>query len=458
MTSPLALPPRPAVAPPARWQFPVPRRHRLGNGVTILAHHLPGQHAATVICHLGIPASAEPDGLDGIAAVMAASLGTGTQDITSREFELRTAAGGITWKTEAAWTGPSIVLELPARQIPAALGLLRLAVAEPALDPAEIGGQIGFAAARIAGADASPDTRVLRELPAAVYGDGHRAGRPAAGTLATVTRLTPDAIAGFYAGQVRPAATTIVIAGDLTGLDPAALAEEAFATWRDSRPAASGGVPQPDLVPLRPPAAVLVHQPGAVQAQLLLATPIPGRGHPGWNELQVAARILGAPITGRLDAEVRERSGNSYTVQAGLTELIPGDGLLVVTGAVDGPSAPGTLAEIRDILAAPLHDGFTAAEHAAATEAFTRTLPLAYETPALLAAATADLAASGLAPDYLDLFLEDIAALTAGHVNGAYKSYLGPDRLTLIAVGDADALAGPLRDLAAPASLQVVSA
>ena len=457
MTSALALPPRPAVAPPARWRFPVPRRRRLANGVTILAHHLPGQHAATVVCHLGIPASAEPESLDGIAAVMAASLGTGTRDINSREFELRTAAVGITWKTEAAWTGPSVILELPAREIAAALGLLRLAVAEPALDPAEIAAQIGFAAARIAGADASPDTRVLRELPAAVYGDGSRAGRPAAGTLATVTRLTPEAIAGFYAGQVRPAATTIVIAGDLTGLDPAALAEEAFGTWRDTRPAAGGGGPQPDPVPRRPPAAVLVHQPGAVQAQLLLAAPIPGRGHPGWNAFQVAARILGAPLAGRLDAQVRERSGSSYGLLAGLTELIPGNGLLLVTGAVDGASAPGTLAEIKDILTAPLHGGFTAAEHAAATEAITRTLPLAYETPAMLAAATADLAASGLEPDYPDQFLDDIAALPAAVVNGAYKSHLSGE-FTLIAVGDAAVLTGPLQELAGAAPVQVISA
>jgi len=452
-----ALAARPAVAPPAPWGPPLPSRSRAG-GVTVLAYDMPGQHAAAIVCHLAVPALAEPPGCDGIAAVTAAAMLAGARSLPARQFQQRAAAVGISWTATAGWAGPAIALELPARQIPAALHLLALALAEPELDPAEAAAQTRLAAMRIARDAASPQGRAMQALPAAVYGDATRAGRPAAGTLATVTRLTPDAIASFYTGQVRPAATTIVIAGDLTGLDPAALAEEAFATWRDSRPAASGGVPQPDLVPLRPPAAVLVHQPGAAQAQLLLATPIPGRGHPGWNELQVAARILGAPITGRLDAEVRERSGNSYTVQAGLTELIPGDGLLVVTGAVDGPSAPGTLAEIRDILAAPLHDGFTAAEHAAATEAITRTLPLAYETPALLAAATADLAASGLAPDYLDLFLEDIAALTAGHVNGAYKSYLGPDRLTLIAVGDADALAGPLRDLAAPASLQVVSA
>jgi zinc protease len=115
-----------------------------------------------------------------------------------------------------------------------------------------------------------------------MYGDGCRAGRPAEGTLATVAQLTPDMIARFYDDQVRPAATTIVIAGDLTGLDAAKLAEEAFATWRDNRPAGSGAL-RPDPLPRRQPAAVLVNQPGAVQTQLLLAAPVPGRGHPGWN-------------------------------------------------------------------------------------------------------------------------------------------------------------------------------
>jgi predicted Zn-dependent peptidase len=455
-----ALQPRPAVAPLAPWRFPVPRHDRLDNGVTVLTHHMPGQHVATVTCHLGIPATAEPDGCDGITAVMAACLGRGAHGITAREFEQRAAAAGITWTASPGWTGPSITLELPARQLPSALDLLYWAVAEPAFDPAEVAGQVQLAAAAIAGAAAAPGTRVLQELPAAVYEDGSRAARPAEGTLATVAQLTPAMIARYYDQQVRPAATTIVIAGDLAGLDTTRLAEQAFGIWRDNRPAGGGGSLLTDPVPLprQQPSAVLVDQPGAAQTQLLLAVPVPGRGHPGWNALQVAARILGAPLTGRLDAQVREGSGDSYTVQAGLTELIPGAGLLLVTGAVDGPATPGALAAIKDVLAAPLRDGFTPAEHAAAAGAIAGTLPLAYETPAALAAITADLAACGLAPDYLDVLLDDIAGLSAEVVNGAYKSHLGPERLTLIAVGDAAVLAGPLRELAAPAELQVISA
>ena len=162
-----------------------------------------------------------------------------------------------------------------------------------------------------------------QELPAAIYGDGGRAGRPAEGTPATVAHLAPEDIAGFHWEQVRPAAATIVIAGDLDGLDAAALASEAFTTWKDDRPA-SRWTPAPEPFPRLQAAAVLVNQPGAVQTQLLLAAPVPGRGQPGWNELQVAAHILGAPITGHLDARLREDAGHSYGLRAGLTELVPG--------------------------------------------------------------------------------------------------------------------------------------
>jgi predicted Zn-dependent peptidase len=117
----------------------------------------------------------------------------------------------------------------------------------------------------------------------------------------------------------------------------------------------------------------------------------------------------------------------------------------------------GAVGVIRDILTRPLRDRFDPGECVTAAEAVTRMMPLEYETPAQVAAATADLAACGLRADYPDLMLDDIAVLTSGHVTGAYRSYISPDRLVLIAVGDAAALAGPLQELAGPAQLQVMS-
>ncbi len=455
--SALAPQPRPAAAPPARWRFPAPRRHRLDNGVSVYLHHLPGQHVAAVTCHLGIPADSEPEGCEGIAAVMAACLFAGTQGLSARSIELGAAATGITWKADASWTGPVITLELPAAQLAKALDLLRLTLAEPVFQPAEVTGQIRLAAASLTQAAASPQARVKQELPAAIYGDGCRAGRPAGGIPATVAQLAPDDIAGFYQEQVRPAATTIVIAGDLDGLDAAALASQVFTTWQDDRPA-SRWTPSPEPLPRLQAAAVLVNQPGAVQTQLLLAAPVCGRGPYGWNALRLAAQILGARITGHLDARLREGTGHSCGFRAELTELIPGTtGLLVAGGAVAAEATIGAVGNIRDILTRPLRDRFDPWECLTAAAAVTRMIPLEYETPAQVARATADLAACGLRADYPDLMLDDIAILTSSQVTGAYRSYICPERLVLIAVGDAAALTGPLQELAGPVQLQVTS-
>jgi zinc protease len=200
---------------------------------------------------------------------------------------------------------------------------------------------------------------------------------------------------------------------------------------------------------------VLVDQPGAVQAQIQLAATVPSRGEPGSAEMRVAAWILGAPVTGLLDAQVRELAGHSYGIRATVTELTPGTGLFTAGGAVGAGGAVTALETIRAIIAGVLEDGFTAAEHAAAAEALTRTLPLAYETPAAVAAITTDLAVAGLPPGYTDLVLDDIAMLHPGHVTGTARRHLGPDQLSLIAVGDAATLAGPLQDLWGTAPLQV---
>lgn len=104
-----------------------------------------------------------------------------------------------------------------------------------------------------------------------------------------------------------------------------------------------------------------------------------------------------------------------------------------------------------------LASGFTPGEHAAATESLSRTLPLSYETPAALTQLTADLAACGLRPGYPGVLLDDIAVLTPRQVSGAYRRHILPERLTLVAVGDAARLTGPFQKILDPLPLQVIT-
>ena len=52
--------PRPDVAPPRPWSFPVPDEHLLGNGVRVLVHDLPGQYVLSLRVVVPTALSAEP--------------------------------------------------------------------------------------------------------------------------------------------------------------------------------------------------------------------------------------------------------------------------------------------------------------------------------------------------------------------------------------------------------------
>ena len=68
--------PRPDVAPPRPWSFPVPDEHLLGNGVRVLVHDLPGQYVLSLRVVVPTALSAEPQGKEGVAAMTAAPVRT----------------------------------------------------------------------------------------------------------------------------------------------------------------------------------------------------------------------------------------------------------------------------------------------------------------------------------------------------------------------------------------------
>ena len=63
--------PRPDVTPPRPWTFPAPVEHRLGNGVRVLAHDLPGQYVLSLRVVVPTALSDEPPGKEGIGAMTA---------------------------------------------------------------------------------------------------------------------------------------------------------------------------------------------------------------------------------------------------------------------------------------------------------------------------------------------------------------------------------------------------
>jgi predicted Zn-dependent peptidase len=432
---------RPALAPPRPWSAPGARRVATDGGPAVVVHDLPGQHVATVQVHLGIGLQTEPEGADGIATVMAATLEHGSSQGSAQEFTDHLAACGIGWSTETDHTGPRIICHVPATRLGPALALISEALCDPALRPADIAQQTQLLCGRIAQTSADAAARAMREVPGIIFDTATRAGRPADGTLGTLQRLTPHAVTEFHRAHGTGAAGAVVsIAGDLGGIDVEGQVADAFSSWQTPALAA----PPTRLVPSEP-GALLCEQPGAAQTYLLLAASTIRRDHPDWPALAVAAYILGAPITGRLDARLREERGYSYGMRAACTALHPHHGLFLAQGAVAAEATAAALDDLLTVVRTARDEGFTAAECAAAREGFTASMPLRYENAALVAAQTTHLLTHGLPDDFITQTLEIVRGLSRQEINDAFRQHLDPDRLSLIAVGD-PALQAPLAE------------
>lgn len=435
-----AYPPRPEPGDFPGWSFPGAATGAFANGMATRRCHLPGRRLTSLRLVLAAGATREPGGREGVAALTAAALLEGTTTRGGKDFAAALEQIGASLYATADLAALRIALDAPATRFVDALALLKEAVRTPALADGEVSRLVNERLDEIAQEDADPQSRAYRELRTSLFAPGGRMSRPNGGDRQTVSSLTGAEVRDFYA-SADPAEATVITAGDLSGLDVDALLAEAVGDWPS--PAAALRPPVTDE-PVTGPKLIVVHRPGAVQTQLSIGHHAPGREHPDWAALKVAAHVLGGGLTSRLNALLREEKGYTYGIRSGLRAL-RGAGLFVTEGAVH---TEVTGEAVADALAGlGLAGGATHDECVSAVRALADSAPGQYETARSVAAELADAAAHGLPVDYPRRLIDAIRQATPDGVTEAYTAHISPDALTVVAVGDAEVIAAPLEKL-----------
>ncbi len=114
--------PQPASGQPKPWAFPAPERGGLGNGLTVLRCHRPGQQVVGVEICLDVPLDVEPEGVDGIATIMVDALSQGTGKHTAEEFAAELERCGATLDAGADYLGARVSLQVPVSRLTRARG------------------------------------------------------------------------------------------------------------------------------------------------------------------------------------------------------------------------------------------------------------------------------------------------------------------------------------------------
>jgi predicted Zn-dependent peptidase len=430
--------PQPSIAPARPWSFPVPERSQLSNGIEVISFVLPGQHVIAAHLIMDLPLSAEDRKREGVATICARTLDEGTRSHPGETFAEHLETEGAGLGIDVSLAGLQTILDVPASHLAPALELFAEAVTEPELTEADVHRHVQLRLAEIEQARANSSQTASLEFRAAIFDPASRASRMNGGEPETLTGLTPDAVRAFHAAGFGPEGTTLIVAGDFID-DPVALAERTIGRWDNP---GQSRADQPQIGPADQK-SILVHRPGAVQADVRLGGFGIDRLDPRWPGISVASYAVGGAFLSRLNAVLREEKGYTYGVRMQFSPLRSG-GSYAVQGSFRTEVAVEALVEARrlmDLRRAPI----TTDEVEDAVAFFSGVTPLRYATADGVADQAATEVLAGLGQNYVDRNLAALRATTPESATDAYESLVDLDRLTLVVVGDADQLADPLR-------------
>ena len=155
--------------------------------------------------------------------------GAGGLGALALEDELATL--GATVQTAATWDASTVSLFVPTARLASALPLMSDVALRPDFPPKELERLRKEALTNLLLARSEPGQIASRALGTAVFGEGHRYGRPSGGSAATISALTPEALRAFHAAHYRPGNSALIVVGDVTRESVSPLLERSFGGW-----------------------------------------------------------------------------------------------------------------------------------------------------------------------------------------------------------------------------------
>nr|WP_103500668.1 pitrilysin family protein [Streptomyces sp. SM14] len=445
----MELHPRPTGGEPVPWAFPAPERTDLPNGLKLLRVNRPGQQVIAVEVCVPVPLTAEPEGLEGVAALMVRALSEGTEQHSAEEFAAELERCGATLDAHADHAAIRVSLEVPASRLERGMELLADALRAPAFADAEVERLVRNRLDEIPHELANPARRAAMALSAELFPADSRMSRPRQGSEESVARIDPAAVRDFYAAQVRPTGSSVVIVGDFAGVDLDAVVERTLGRWRGEAAAPAVVLPVTADDTGR---VVIVDRPGSVQTQVLIGRVGPDRHDMVWPAQLLGVYCLGGTLTSRLDRVLREEKGYTYGMRAFaqvLRSSSAGDGaaMLAISGSVATDVTGPAMADLWQVLRTLAESGLTDDERDVAVRNLVGVAPLRFETAASVASTIADQVDQQLPDDFQAKLYARLAETGTVEATAAAVNAFPVDRLVTVLVGDAGQIAGPLKEL-----------
>ena len=241
-----------------------------------------------------------------------------------------------------------------------------------------------------------------------------------------------DDLLSVYRDFYTPENGLLLLVGDFQPDAMLQSVEKVFGAWRGKKPEAK--VPAAPANP-RGRRVYLVHQPGAVQTQILAGCHAITRKHPDWVRLNLTNNLYGGAFNSRLVMNIREDKGYTYSPRSGVNPLRQ-YGYFSVSAAVRNDvvaaSLTETFYEMDKLRSLPVPE----AELADAQNYMSGVFSMGLATQNGLLSQIAVVALNELPEDYLETYRQKVRALTPADLLETARKYLDSANMQIVVVGD----------------------
>ena len=269
------------------------------------------------------------------------------------------------------------------------------------------------------------------------------------------TQVTPQEIAGFTPDRFRwtqqrlfcPDNLIVGVSGDFTERDMLARLERLFRGWGKCP---AGLRPLPPVQYTRGPRVVLVEK-DVNQSNIRMghAGGIRVANTPEYFAAQVADFLLGGGggFNSRLLQRVRSDSGFAYSVFSFWNADTRREDQFFAGAQVRAEKTVAAVRLMRDIVGSMAAQPVTATDVKLAQDNEVNSFVFQFENPGQIVAQQLSYAEEGLPPNWFDLYLKGIQAVTPDQVTAVSRKYLHPDQMVILVVGKPSAFDKPLSEI-----------
>jgi len=251
-------------------------------------------------------------------------------------------------------------------------------------------------------------------------------------TPESMQAITRERLVAFHQSVFVPNNAVFLIVGDVERTVVEEKVGRLFGDW-PRREAIPDGFPEPPTRTRR--TAYVIDRPSSAQSNIVIANRGVHRTSRDYFPLLLMHTVLGATASSRLFMNLREEKGYTYGAYSNLDTRRTA-GTLRATAEVRTPVTGDSLKEFFYELDRIRKDPVTEKEIADAKSYLTGVFPIRLETQEGMIDQLVQIKMLGLPDDYLQVYREQIQAVTREEIQEVAQKYIRPDEAAIVIVGD----------------------